>query len=157
MVCTALAVSAGAVTAAVNTGGVAAASAPLTVTCATLSGSESTALLSHCTGSGAVAGEAGKSPAHGKFVMSTWTISWSDGKQSRVLYTYTLHQGAGDTCAARAGFLKERMVTEVGHVAYLGTSTVGMIGGTIKATLCIYESTASSHTITVVNRGSVKI
>jgi hypothetical protein len=157
LACTALALSAGSVTAAVIPDGATATVLPLTVTCSTLSGNDAREILSHCTGSGAVAKEAGKSPTHGTFVMSAWTITWADGKQSRVSYDYKLHTGAGDTCTTKAGYSKERMVTETGQVGYLGTSTVGMINGTIKATVCVYEMSASPHTIRVVNQGNIKI
>lgn len=157
MIGTALAVSAASISAAVIPGGATAAELPLTVTCSTLSGGATSQMLSHCTGSGAVAHEAGASPTHGTFVMSTWAINWADGKRSSLIPDYKLHQGSSDTSATRQGYSKERMVTEAGYVRSLGTSTIGMIGGTIKATLCIYSLTASPHTIAVVNQGKIKI
>jgi hypothetical protein len=157
MTCTALTVSAAFMSASLIPGGATAAELPLTVTCTALSGSGASQLLSHCTGTGAVAHEAGASPTHGTFVMSTWSITWADGRRSSLVPDYKVLRGSGNTCTTRPKYSKERMVIEAGYVRSLGTSTVGMIGGTIKATLCIYSLTASPHTVAVVSQGKIKI
>ena len=51
--------------------GVASATTPLKVTCTSLTGSATSQCLTHCTGTGAIAADAGASPAHGTNVVST--------------------------------------------------------------------------------------
>ncbi len=133
------------------------AASPLTVTCTTLTGGDSTQKLSHCTGTGAVASEAGASPAHGTSVLSTMTITWSNGKRTKEHYTYVTVPGPGDNCAARTNYSKDYLVTEVGWVASSGTTAKGMVGGVIRATVCVYKLTAAPHTVLIVNRGKITI
>jgi len=133
------------------------ATTPLQVTCTSLSGGEVSQTLSGCTGNGAIAADAGTPPAHGTSVVAKRVITWSDGRQTAENYSYKDHTGAGDTCAARKGYTKEYLVTEQGKVAAVGTTTKDMIGGLIKATVCVYKRTATPHTIIVVNQGKITI
>jgi len=134
-----------------------AATAPLTVTCTTLSGTDAKQLLSGCTGKGAIADDAGGPPAHGVSVLAKMTIRWSDGRTTVENYTYTDHPGPADTCAPRARYTKQYLVTEQGRVAAVGTTTKGMVGGPIRASVCVYHLTGSPSVIMVVNQGKITI
>ena len=84
--------------------------------------------LSHCTGSGAVAHEAGASADPLTFVMSTWAITWADGRAEQFYPPITNCTRVRQIPALlKPGYSKERMVTEAGYVRSLGTTTIGMI------------------------------
>ena len=157
MTCLAVAVPGAALSSAVVPGEVSAAVAPLTVTCTTLSGNGVTQTLSHCTGTGAVADEAGAAPARGTSNLTTRTITWSNGKRAQEDYKYKNLTGKADTCAVKAKYTKEYLVNEWGYVAYNGTTAKGMAGGTIRAMVCVYRSSAAPHSVVVVNQGKIKI
>jgi hypothetical protein len=130
---------------------------PLTVTCTTLTGGAATQELSHCTGSGAVVSQIGKSPAHGKSDLATSTVTWSNGKRTKETFTYATVAGPANNCAVRANYTKDYLVTEQGYVADSGTTAKGLVGGAIRATVCVYKLTAAPHTIFMINRGKIKI
>ncbi len=127
------------------------------VTCSRLLGGQVGQKISNCTGSGAIATDAGKSPARGTSVVSTRTINWSNGKKTVLSYTYVDHSGKADTCAIRAAYTKDYQTIEKGQVSKPGTTTRGMVGGTVRATLCLYELTKAPHTVFVVNQGKITI
>jgi len=157
MLCLALAGSAS-LAAVVATGGMASgATTPLQVTCTSLSGGAVSQMLSGCTGRGAIADDAGKAPAHGTSVVAQQLITWSNGRTTAENYVWKDHFGTTDTCAPRAKYTKDYLVTEQGKVAAAGTTTQGMIGGVIKANVCLYKRTAAPHTIIVVNQGKITI
>ena len=159
MICAALAASAS-LTAVIEPGSTAtAATVPLTVTCTTLSGGESTQRLSGCTGSGAIAADAGAAPAHGTSVVATMTITWSNKLKTAEKYLYKDLIGTADTCKAKAKYTKDVPGHRARHggPAVAGTTTKGMIGGVIRANVCVYKLTAAPHTIVVVNQGKITI
>ncbi len=159
MICAALAASAS-LTAVIAPGGAAtAATVPLTVTCTTLSGGESTQRLSGCTGNGAIAADAGAAPAHGTSVVATMTVTWSNKLKTAEKYLYKDLVGKADTCKAKAKYTKKYLVTEHGTVAPAveGTTTKGMIGGAIRANVCVYKLAVKPYTIVVVNQGKITI
>ena len=140
------------------TGGMASgATTPLQVTCTSLSGGEVSQTLSGCTGRGAIAADAGAAPAHGTSVVAHQVITWSNGRTTAENYVWKDHFGTADTCIARAKYTKDYLVTEQGKVAAAGTTTQGMIGGVIKANVCVYKRTVAPHTIIVVNQGKITI
>lgn len=130
-----------------------AASPPLTVTCTSLSGSATTATISKCTGTGAIAADAGTPPAHGVFNVVAKTISWSNGKTTKASYTY---KPSSDTsCPTVAKYTKELLETASGTVT--GGTAKGMVKGSLKAKVCIYDLTAAPHTVISRNEGNVTI
>ena len=134
-----------------------ASTSPLTVTCTTLSGNGVSQRLSGCRGSGAIAVDAGAAPAHGLAVVATKTIFWSNGKHTVEMIKYKDVSGSADSCASRAKYSKDYLASGVGYVESLGTTTKGMVGGVIRASLCVYTSTADPQTTWVVNRGKITI
>ncbi len=130
---------------------------PLTVTCASLRGGETSQTISGCTGSGAIADDAGSAPAHGKSVSSTQVVTWSNGKISRLNYTWVDRTGQANTCPARNDYSREQQTIEKGKVITPGSTTKAMIGGVVEATLCVYRMAQSPHTVLVVNQGKVSI
>jgi len=138
--------------AAVVPGSVASA-APLKVTCTKTTGNASSVTVSGCTGTGAIAADAGTPPAHGVLTVSTKTLKWSNGKTSVLKYTYVLHTGAANLCSAKTGYSKTDMVTESGTVSTTAGTATGLKGGTLTGTVCVYTLIAAPHTISVVNRG----
>ena len=46
-------------------------------------------------------------------------------------------------------------MTEIGYVGSFGTTTKGMVGGVIRATVCVYKLTADPNIVVVVNSGKV--
>jgi len=149
LICAALAGSAS-LAAVVVPGGIASAT-PLTVTCTHYSGSSASQAISGCTGTGAIAADAGVAPAHGTSVVSTKTITWSNGKTMKEQYSYVLHTGAANTCPVVALKTKVDLVTETGSVIAGGTAT-GMVGGALSGTICVYKLTAAPHTISINNK-----
>ncbi len=154
-VCAAMAGSATLVAAAVP-GGIASAT-PLTVTCTSTTGNSTSVTVSHCTGTGAIAADAGAPPAHGVLTVSTKTIKWSNNKTSVLDYTYVEHTGAANMCSIKASYTKDLMVTESGHVSTTSGTATGLKGGTLTGTICVYKLTAAPHTISIVNRGNSTI
>jgi hypothetical protein len=140
LVCAALAGSASLAAVAIP-GGVATAS-PLTVTCTSLTGSASTQTVSGCTGTGAIAADAGTPPAHGSSVASTKTITWSNHKTDK-------------TCPKVAKYTVTLLENATGKVT--GGTATGMVGGAFSGTICVYKLTAAPHTIMVKNKGSFKV
>jgi hypothetical protein len=132
-------------------GGVASAS-PLTVTCTSVSGSSTSQTVSGCTGTAAIAADAGTPPAHGTSVVSTHKITWSNGKTVKTSETTT--SGAATSCPTVAGKTKVALEKATGHIVAGGTA-LGMTGGTIKASICLYKLTAAPHTLSVKNLGKV--
>jgi hypothetical protein len=124
--------------------------APLTVSCTTLSGSATSQAVSGCTGSGAIAADAGTPPAHGTSVASTKTITWSNGKTSKTTYTYTA--GSDASCPAVKGYTKDLLENAKGTVT--GGTATGLVKGAFKATICVYKK---GSTLLVKNKGPVTI
>lgn len=151
LVCATLAGSASLATVAIP-GGVATAS-PLTVTCTSLTGSASTQTVSGCTGTGAIAADAGTPPAHGSSVASTKTITWSNHKTTKTTYTYKA--GSDKTCPKVAKYTVTLLENATGKVT--GGTATGMVGGAFSGTICVYKLTAAPHTIMVKNKGSFKV
>jgi hypothetical protein len=151
MVCAALAGSASLAAVAIP-GGIATAS-PLTVSCTNLSGSATSQTISGCTGTGAVAADAGVPPAHGTSVVSTKTVTWSNHKTSKETYTYKSSSTAN--CPAVPKYTKDLRETASGKVT--GGSATGMVGGAVSGTVCIYKLTAAPHTLIVKNVGPFKL
>ena len=91
---------------------------PLTVTCTTLSGGEvdPEAVPLHGHGSDRLA-EAGESPRPRDVRLATRTVTWSNGKRTNETFTYKVTSGTADTCAAKAKYTKDYLVTEQGYVA----------------------------------------
>lgn len=154
LVCAALAGSA--MIAAVSIPGGIASATPLTVTCTTLSGSATSQSLTHCTGGGAIAADAGVSPAHGTNVVSTKTITWGSGKTSKTTYTYT---SVTNNCPALSGYTKSGKYHESGHVntGTAGGTAVGMRGGTFAGYACAYTKVAAPHNLIVKNLGNFTV
>jgi hypothetical protein len=152
-VCAAMAGSA-TLAAAVIPGSIASAS-PLKVTCTSTTGSATSVTVSGCTGTGAVTADAGSPPAHGVLTVSNKTLKWSNGKTSVLAYKYVLHTGSANLCSAKTGYSKTDMVTESGTVS--GGTALGLKGGTLGGTVCVYTLIAAPHTISVVNRGNSTI
>jgi hypothetical protein len=162
LVCAALAGSA-ALAAVAIPGGIAAAS-PLAVSCTHLSGSATSQHVYGCTGTGAIAADAGPSTgiydgvhgAYGTNVVSTKTITWSNGKTSKTTYTYT---SVTNNCPAVSGYTKFLKEHETGHVntGTAGGTAVGMRGGTFGGYACVYELTTHHATILVKNDGNLTV
>jgi hypothetical protein len=154
LLCAALAGSASLV-AVVVPGGIASA-APLTVTCTHLTGTISSQSLTGCTGGGAIAADAGVSPAHGTNVVATKTVTWGSGKTSKTTYTYT---SVTDNCVAPAGYTKDLKEHETGHVnaGVAGGTAVGMRGGVFSGYACVFKLTAAPHTLKIVNMGNFTV
>ena len=156
LVCAAVAGSA-ALAAGAIPGGIAGAVTPLTLSCKTLTGNSTTQTLSGCTGTGAIAADAGTPPAHGVSTVSTKTIKWSNGKTSVSTVTYT--PGSDATCPTIPKYSKFLLENAKGKVntGTAGGTAVGMRGGAWKATICAYKLTAAPHTILVKNKGPVTL
>ncbi len=164
LVCAAIAGSA-VLTAAAVPVGVASATTALTVTCSTETGGETTIAVSGCTGSGAIVGEAGKSPTKGTGKISnlnkpksgdvTVTIDWSGGKTSIESdvekYTTTAKTVAAD-CPTKSGYTKLAYVTETGNIS--GGTASKMKGGAVSGDSCVYKKGSA---IDVFNKGPLKI
>ena len=150
-VCAAMAGSA-TLAATVIPGGIASAS-PLKVTCTSTTGNASSVTVSGCTGTGAIAADAGSPPAHGVLTVSNKTLKWSNGKTSVLKYTYVEHTGAANLCSTKASYTKDFMITESGTVSTTAGTATGLRGGTLTGTVCVYKLTAHPTTISVVNRG----
>lgn len=155
LVCAAMAGSAVVAAAAIPVG-VASATTPLKVTCTSLTGSATSQTLTHCTGTGAIAADAGVSPAHGTNVVSTKTVTWGSHKTSKTTYTYT---AVTNNCPAVAGKTKAGKYHESGHVntGTAGGTAVGMRGGTFTGYACAYTLTAAPHTLSVKNMGNFTV
>jgi len=156
LVCAALASSAS-LAAVVVPGGIASA-APLTVSCTGFTGNATSQALSGCTGGGATSANAGTPPAHGTSLVSTKTITWSNGKKTHETYTYVTKTGTANTCAPKTGWTKTALIIKSGKVLAAGTTTLGMIGGAIKGDSCVYsKKVGTTTTILVVNKGPYQI
>jgi len=156
LLCAALAGSAS-LAAVVVPGGIASAT-PLIVTCTTFTGNATSQAISGCTGGGATSANAGTAPAHGTSLVSTKTITWSNGKKTHETYTYTTHSGTANTCLPKTGYTKLYLVVEAGKVLATGTTTLGMVGGAIKGDSCVYsKKVGTTTTILVVNKGPYQI
>jgi len=155
LVCAAMAGSATLAAVAIPVG-VANATGPLTVTCTSLSGSATSQTLTHCTGTGAIAADAGTSPAHGTNVVSTKTVTWGSGKTSKTTYTYA---PVTNNCPALSGYTKFGKYHESGHVntGTAGGTAVGMRGGVFAGYACAYKLTAAPHTLIVKNMGNFTV
>jgi hypothetical protein len=129
----------------------------LTVTCSSLRGGEINQIISGCTGSGAIASEAGAPPAHGSEVASTQVINWSNNKISRLKYTWTDRTGQNNTCPSRSGYTRDQQTIQKGAVITPGSTTKGLIGSAVRATLCVYKLAQAPHTILVINQGKISI
>ena len=132
-------------------GGVSGAS-PLTVTCTTFSGSMTSQTISGCTGSGAIAADAGTPPAHGVSTVSTKTIKWSNNKTTVTKYTYK--PGSDKVCAADSGYKIDLLENATGSVT--GGTATGLVGGTFKETVCVYKKTVGG-TLLIKNHGNVTL
>lgn len=126
VVCAAIAGSAG--FAMVVPGGVASAKT-LKVSCTSWSGDANSGFVSGCSGTGeALTGTSGTA------VTSNHTTTWSTGKTSITSVTNT--PKPKDKCAPPAGYTN---VVEEGVKGSVTGGTSG-IGGTFKATLCVFQS-----------------
>lgn len=162
MVCAALVGSASLVAVAIP-GGIAAAS-PLTVTCTHLTGSATSQHIYGCTGSGAIAADAGPPTgiydgvhgAYGTNVVSTKTLTWHSGKTSKTTYTYA---SVTNNCPAVSGYTKTLKEHETGHVntGTAGGTATGMRGGSFSGYACVYELTTHHATILVKNDGNFNV
>jgi len=148
-VCAAVAGSAS-LAAAVVPGGIASAT-PLSVTCTTMSGTATTQAISGCTGTGAIAADAGTAPAKGTQTTSTKTIKWSNAKTSVLTYTY---KSVTNNCVAPAGYSKFLKESESGKVS--GGTATGMVGSLVTGSVCVFKKTVGG-TILVKNQGTFKI
>ncbi len=142
LACAALAGSAS-LAAVVIPGGVASASS--TVTCTSLTGNASTQTLSGCSGSGSSqTGTSGVSTA------STKTVKWKTGKTS--VSTYSYKNGSDASCPAVSGYTKDLLENVTGKVT--GGTATGLVGGSYKATVCVYKK---GSTLLIKNKGNVTI
>jgi hypothetical protein len=173
MVCTAL-VGSASLAAVAGFGGVAGAS-PLTLKCTTTTGSATTQNISGCTGTAAIAADAGPAPTTGKSVVegavpkasgSVYSYDTFKSKKTaltNIKETFTLASTKVPTpggCAKTHGTQTlDGYVTYTGSViknAKIGTKTftttaTGMIGGAAKGADCIYKS---GTTLFVYNKGT---
>ncbi len=133
-----------------------ASAAPLTVTCGGLLGSQTSEAYSYCAGSGAVAADAGATPAHGVLMTSSGTIHWSNGRTTEISYTVVDHTGSANTCVVVKTFTKDRMETETGKVVASGTTATGMIGGAVSMTKCVYKKSGTTRLL-YLNQGRFTI
>ena len=157
LICAGLAVSALVLTALPAPGAAAASTVPLTVTCGGLLGSQTSEAFSYCYGTGAVAADAGSAPTRGVLMTAPRTIHWTaTGKTAQVSFTLVAHSGTADTCVALKGFTKYLLENETGRVLAAGTTATGMIGGAIKATLCVYKKPGTT-TLLLLNQGRFTI
>lgn len=169
LVCTAL-IGSASLTAVAGFGGVAGAS-PLTLKCTTTTGSATTQNISGCTGTAAIAADAGPAPTTGKSVVegavpkasgSVYSYDTFKSKKTaltNIKETFNAKPPTSD-CAAKHGTQTlDGYVTYTGSViksAKIGTKTftttaTGMIGGAAKGADCIYKS---GTTLFVYNKGS---
>jgi hypothetical protein len=139
--------------------------APLTVTCTTETGSETAIAVSNCTGTGAIVGEAGKTPTKGTGKVSnlnkpkagdvTVSIAWAGGKTSvesdKETHVTTPATVAKD-CTTRAGYTKLAYVTETGTVT--SGSATKMVKGVVSGHSCAYSKSGKVY---VFNQGALKI
>ncbi len=154
LVCAAMAASASIAGVALSSG--VASATPLTVTCTHLTGGITSQTLTGCTGSGAIAADAGVAPAHGTNVVSTKTVTWGSGKTSKTTYTYA---SVTNNCAALTGYTKVAKYHESGHVntGTAGGTAIGMRGGVFAGYACVYKHTVAPNTIKVVNMGNFTV
>jgi len=152
LVCAAMA---GSAFAAIAVPGAIAGAAPLTLTCTTLTGNAVSQTVSGCTGTGAIAADAGTPPAHGVQTTSTKTVKWSNGKTSIIKYTYgTVTPNA---CPAVTAYTKFLEVTEKAGSTVSGGTATGLKGGAVSGKVCIYKKTATPTVELVKNLGVLKI
>ena len=123
------------------------------MTCTSLTGSATSQTISGCKGTGAIAADAGVSPAHGTSVASTKTITWSNHKTSKTTYTYKAASDA--SCPTVAKYTKTLLENATGKVT--GGTATGMVNGVFKGTICVYKLTAAPHTLMVRNKGTFQV
>jgi hypothetical protein len=115
------------------------------VTCTSLTGNASTQTLSGCSGSGSSqTGTSGVSTA------STKTVKWKTGKTS--VSTYSYKKGSDASCPAVSGYTKDLLENVTGKVT--GGTATGLVGGSYKATVCVYKK---GSTLLIKNKGNVTI
>ena len=152
MVCAALAGSAS--LAAVAIPGGTASAAPLTLSCKTLTGSETAQTISGCSGTASKeTGTKGTSTVKNNLSKKTGvaTVKWSTKKTSIESYSYTELLGASNKCPAKSGYTKVAEAPEKGKVT--GGTATGMIGGAVTGTACAYSK---SGKISIFNDGPIK-
>jgi len=151
LICAAIAGSASVAAAAVP-GGIASA-APLHLSCTSLSGSATSQTISGCTGTGAIAADAGTPPAHGVSTgATTSTVKWSNGKTT--IMTQTHKVVTPNACVAPAGYTK---VSEfLGTDKVTGGTATGLIGSTGGGKICLFKKTVGG-TLLVKNLGPFTI
>ena len=128
----------------VTTGQTAESASPLTVSCPTFN--STTNHFSGCKGSGAVAGEAGRSPAQGTFHLlntNEFSLHWSTGRWTYAQFAATAI--TTPTCPTRSGWTLGHHVHFKGTVRALlpgglKTTTPGMVGGTTSGNACLYST-----------------
>jgi hypothetical protein len=153
LICAAAVAGTASMTAASVPGGIASASA-LTLSCTTLTGSETAQSISGCTGTASkLTGTKGTSTVKNNTSKKTGvaTVKWTSTKKTSIeSYTYTELTGTKNKCAAKAGYVKLAEAVEKGKVT--GGTATAMIGGAVTGTVCAYSKSG----IHIFNLGPVK-
>lgn len=132
-------------------GGIASAT-PLTLSCTSLSGSETAQIFSGGTGTASKeTGSKGTSTVNNNLTKKTGvaTVKWTTGKTSVESYSYKELFGSSNKCAAKTGYSKAAEAPGTGKVTG-GTATVN---GAVTWTACAY---AKSGKISIFNMGPIK-
>jgi hypothetical protein len=132
--------------AAVIPGSTAGAATPETVTCTSLTGSETSQAISGCSGTGVA-----QTGATGKSVVSTKTITWKTKLTSKETYKTVVYTGSKNTCAVKSGYTKKDLIIETGSIT--GGTATKLVGGKTSADVCLYQKGSTYY---VFNKGSVK-
>jgi len=152
LVCAAVAGSAS-VAAVTIPGGIASAT-PLTLSCTSLSGSETAQSISGCTGTASKeTGSKGTSTVKNNLAKKTGvaTVKWTTGKTSIESYSYKELFGSSNKCAAKTSYSKVAEAPETGKVT--GGTATAMVGGAVTGTACAYSK---SGKISIFNMGPIK-
>lgn len=124
---------------------------PLTLSCTSLSGNQSTQKISGCSGTGKT--ETGTSgTAKVASTDKSATITWATGKTSIESFTYK--NVTPNVCPAVTGYTKFLEVQETGSVT--GGTATGLKGGAVSGKVCIYKK-GTSTTYLVKSLGPQKL
>jgi hypothetical protein len=152
VLCAALAGSASLAAVAIP-GGIAGAAAK-TLSCTTLTGTETAQAISGCSGSGSSqTGTKGTVKVVNNVAKKSGvaTVTWTSTKKTSIeKYTYVEDTGTKNTCAAKSGYTKVAMAVEKGTVT--GGSATGLVGGAVNGTVCAYSKSG----IHIFNKGPFK-
>ena len=155
LICAAAVAGTASMTAMAVPGGIASAAAPLTLSCTTLTGSETAQSISGCTGNASkLTGTKGTSTVKNNLSKETEvaTVKWTSTKKTSIeSYSYTELTGTKNKCAAKAGYTKLAEAVEKGKVT--GGTATAMVGGAVTGTVCAYSK---SGKISIFNLGPVK-